>query len=218
MSAVLLRRSEADSRLSADIVDLVGQLARFSGGLLAGFPCRRPWRRSLCRLWRSGVTYAVISILSCVSNGLSFASFLRFCAVAASKNSSRAPDGPRSPSLPRWRMRLRWAKSISLFSADAGCVRIPASSRWHVLCPGYPRLHHAGSCGPAHSGSRWVLTGKPSSLSWRRGSDGSHPCPRPSAALARISMRSLSISPTLSAVTSATLSLRHRQHSMRHGA
>jgi len=37
----------------------------------------------------------------------SFASFLRFCAVAASRNSSRAPIGPRNLRRPSRRMRLR---------------------------------------------------------------------------------------------------------------
>ncbi len=44
-----------------------------------------------------------------------FASFLRFWAVAASRNSSLAPHGPRNRSRPRPRMRLRCAKSISTF-------------------------------------------------------------------------------------------------------
>src|SRR5689334_544134 len=47
--------------------------------------------------------------------GISFASLRRFWAVAASRNSSRAPVGPRSRSRSSLRMRLRWAKSISTF-------------------------------------------------------------------------------------------------------
>ena len=47
--------------------------------------------------------------------GMSFASFRRFWAVAARWNSSRAPHGPRNRSLPKPRMRLRWANSISTF-------------------------------------------------------------------------------------------------------
>ena len=47
--------------------------------------------------------------------GMSFASFLRFWAVAARWNSSRAPHGPRNRSRRRPRMRLRWANSISTF-------------------------------------------------------------------------------------------------------
>jgi hypothetical protein len=43
------------------------------------------------------------------------ASLRRFWAVAASRNSSFAPHGPRNLSLFRPRMRLRWAKSISTF-------------------------------------------------------------------------------------------------------
>ncbi len=55
--------------------------------------------------------------------GMSLASFLGFWgsgvlgfwAVAARRNSSLAPHGPRSLSLPSPRIRLRWAKSISTF-------------------------------------------------------------------------------------------------------
>ena len=46
--------------------------------------------------------------------GTSFASFLRFWAVAASRNSSRAPLGPRSRNRPSRRIRLRCANSISM--------------------------------------------------------------------------------------------------------
>src|SRR5665647_1165833 len=47
--------------------------------------------------------------------GISFASFRRFWAVAARRNSSCAPFGPRSRRRPRLRMRLRCANSISTF-------------------------------------------------------------------------------------------------------
>src|SRR5689334_13340517 len=47
--------------------------------------------------------------------GISFASLRRFWAVAANRNSSRAPVGPRSRSRSSFRMRLRWADSISTF-------------------------------------------------------------------------------------------------------
>jgi hypothetical protein len=47
--------------------------------------------------------------------GISLESFLRFWAVAARWNSSRAPFGPRSRSPSRRRMRLRWANNISIF-------------------------------------------------------------------------------------------------------
>ena len=47
--------------------------------------------------------------------GTSFASLRRFWAVAARRNSSRAPVGPRSLSRSSLRMRLRCAKSISTF-------------------------------------------------------------------------------------------------------
>jgi hypothetical protein len=44
-----------------------------------------------------------------------FASLRRFWAVAASRNSSLAPFGPRRRSRPSLRIRLRCAKSISIF-------------------------------------------------------------------------------------------------------
>jgi hypothetical protein len=47
--------------------------------------------------------------------GINFASFLRFWAVAARRNSSRAPFGPRSRGRSSLRMRLRCANSISIF-------------------------------------------------------------------------------------------------------
>ena len=51
----------------------------------------------------------------CCGAGRILASLRRFWAVAASKNSSFAPFGPRNRSLPNPRIRLRWAKSISTF-------------------------------------------------------------------------------------------------------
>jgi len=50
-----------------------------------------------------------------VGGVISFASLRRFWAVAARRNSSRAPHGPRSRRRSRRRMRLRWANSISTF-------------------------------------------------------------------------------------------------------
>jgi hypothetical protein len=47
--------------------------------------------------------------------GISLASFLGFWAVAARWNSSRAPQGPRSRNRSSFRMRWRWANSISTF-------------------------------------------------------------------------------------------------------
>ena len=47
--------------------------------------------------------------------GSSMASLRRFWAVAARWNSSRAPFGPRNRSRSSFRMRLRWANSISTF-------------------------------------------------------------------------------------------------------
>ena len=50
-----------------------------------------------------------------VADGMSLASLRKFWAVAARRNSSRAPRGPRSRSRSSFRMRLRWANSISTF-------------------------------------------------------------------------------------------------------
>ena len=47
--------------------------------------------------------------------GSSLASLRRFWAVAARRNSSWAPQGPRSRNRSSLRMRLRWANSISTF-------------------------------------------------------------------------------------------------------
>jgi hypothetical protein len=55
--------------------------------------------------------------------GISFASFRRFWAVAARRNSSRAPFGPLSLSRSSLRMRLRWANSISTFLRSRRAVR-----------------------------------------------------------------------------------------------
>jgi hypothetical protein len=46
---------------------------------------------------------------------INFASFRRFCAVAARRNSSRAPKEPLSLRRSRRRMRFRCANSISIF-------------------------------------------------------------------------------------------------------
>ena len=50
-----------------------------------------------------------------VGIGISMASLRRFWAVAARWNSSRAPFGPRNRSRSSFKMRLRWANSISPF-------------------------------------------------------------------------------------------------------
>ena len=51
----------------------------------------------------------------CCGAGKILADLLRFWPVAARRNSSFAPHGPRSRSCTKPRMRLRWAKSISTF-------------------------------------------------------------------------------------------------------
>ena len=55
--------------------------------------------------------------------GISFASFRRFWAVAARRNSSRAPFGPRSRNRSSLRIRLRWANNISTFLRSRREVR-----------------------------------------------------------------------------------------------
>src|SRR5947208_3289233 len=71
--------------------------ARIGGGSLAGE-----------RLYRQVAA-------SGAGTGISLASLRRFWAVAARWNSSRAPFGPRNRSRSSFRMRLRWANSISTF-------------------------------------------------------------------------------------------------------
>jgi hypothetical protein len=64
--------------------------------------------------------------------GRSRASRRRFCAVAASRNSSLAPHGPRSRRRPSRNMRLRWANNISTFFRLRQTVSnsgVPASAR-----------------------------------------------------------------------------------------
>src|SRR6202166_3874824 len=55
--------------------------------------------------------------------GINLASLRRFWAVAARRNSSRAPFGPRSRSRSSLRMRLRWANNISTFLRSRREVR-----------------------------------------------------------------------------------------------
>src|SRR5882672_12878381 len=112
LSDILRRR--ATWPLTEDIVDLVAALFRappFSGprsiywGDVSGSGRHRRrflWSRHAAAEQAAGITRSV-------------ASFLRFCAVAASRNSSRAPLGPRNLRRPSLRMRLRWANSISIF-------------------------------------------------------------------------------------------------------
>lgn len=74
----------------------------------------RPLHRAACR--SAVLPFQIISRSSFLcALGLSFASFRRFWAIAASVNSSCTPHGLRSRSRPRPRMRLRCANSISTF-------------------------------------------------------------------------------------------------------
>ena len=65
------------------------------------------------RIERKRLSYQALAI--CCGAGNILASLRRFWAVAARRNSSFAPHGPRNRSRPSPRMRLRWAKSISTF-------------------------------------------------------------------------------------------------------
>jgi transposase len=72
------------------------------------------------RVWRRRAAERVIGTPSQVAGivcgpGMSLASLRRFWATAARWNSSRAPQGPRSLNRSSFRMRLRWANSISTF-------------------------------------------------------------------------------------------------------
>ncbi len=97
--------------LLADFVEKVWEIAspasveaffRHLGCALVGVVAAKPpW----C------AAYAAIS--NC--GGLNRARRRRFCAVAASRNSSFAPHGPRSRKRPSRNMRLRWANNISTF-------------------------------------------------------------------------------------------------------
>ena len=77
-----------------------------------------------------------------------FAIFRRFWAIAARRNSSFAPHGPRNRSLPSPRMRLRWAKSIS--TSFRSFIEM---SYWLVLAmsraiDGFPGRIVCDECGP----------------------------------------------------------------------
>jgi len=64
--------------------------------------------------------------------GISLVSLRRFWAVAARRNSSRAPQGPRSRKRSSFRTRFRWAKSISTFfrwRIEVQCASVLAISR-----------------------------------------------------------------------------------------
>ena len=87
MVAAGLMAVRRECPLRADIVDLVGDCDAFG-----------PW----CEAWRR-IGWAIGPVGGCrvyadTAIGLSLASFRRFWAVAASRNSSRAPLGPRNRS------------------------------------------------------------------------------------------------------------------------
>ena len=91
--------------------------------------------RLIVRLWvvLSGFWRHAGTAIPC-SGGFqtSFASFLRFCAVAASRNSSRAPNGPRNRNRPSFNIRFRCANSISTFlrwCLDCSAASVPARAR-----------------------------------------------------------------------------------------
>ena len=80
--------------------------------------------------WQSGICAGISSVCNGQlgfparsGTGISFAIFRRFWAVAARRNSSRAPFGPRSRSRPSLRKRLRCANSISTFFRSRRAMR-----------------------------------------------------------------------------------------------
>jgi hypothetical protein len=70
-------------------------------------------QKVVCQTQRERLSDQALRV--CCGAGKILASLWRFWAVAASKNSSFAPNGPRNRNRLRPRMRLRWAKSISTF-------------------------------------------------------------------------------------------------------
>jgi hypothetical protein len=86
--------------------------------VLVGWVAKGLIGRSLI-LWAESLVLSIPVVRSLYSGlkqiGINFASFRRFWAVAARRNSSLAPLGPRRRSRSSRRMRLRWAKSISTF-------------------------------------------------------------------------------------------------------
>ena len=89
-----------------------------------------------------------------LGTGTSIASFLRFWAVAASRNSSRAPHGPRRRSRSSRRMRFRCANSISTFFRSRREVSVGVGP-WLCRAPHRGRLRglSAGPCARACSDS-----------------------------------------------------------------
>src|SRR5208283_844300 len=94
----------------------------------------------------------------------SLASFRRFCAMAASVNSSLAPQGPRNRSLLSLRMRLRCANSISIFfrsrrdrkysGVPARCRTTSRAASWMllgILRWGWPGQHFSLSAQASQS-------------------------------------------------------------------
>src|SRR5271170_5910785 len=71
------------------------------------------------------VTVAGGAYMAGIGSGIAInlAILRRFWAVAARRNSSWAPQGPRSRNRPSLRMRLRWANSISTFLRSRREVR-----------------------------------------------------------------------------------------------
>ena len=70
-------------------------------------------QKAVLQTMRKHLSYRAFCV--CCGAGNILASFRRFWAVAARRNSSFAPHGPRNRNRPSPRMRLRWAKSISTF-------------------------------------------------------------------------------------------------------
>jgi hypothetical protein len=97
----------------AEVGDSEGQGEARGGCEAAG--CRALWEERRRR--RTGTdardAYATHAAGVGGARAANLARRRRFCAMAASVNSSCAPRGPRRRSRPSLRMRLRWANSIS---------------------------------------------------------------------------------------------------------
>ena len=91
-----------------------------------------------------------------VGVGISLASFLRFCAVVARRNSSRAPFGPRSLSRSRRRMRFRCANRLSTFLRCRRETRPALLCPLWRACPAPPRRESAAPCARVPWGSSEV--------------------------------------------------------------
>src|SRR5204863_9304424 len=100
MTKPILSASAEEPRPLPDVEEVCFEVLRRRGSAVA-------------TMFVSGVSPQVAEVG--VGIGISMASLRRFWAVAARWNSSRAPFGPRNRRRSSFKMRLRWANSISTF-------------------------------------------------------------------------------------------------------